>query len=152
MILTNLEIAVFGYSPSPDTIAAHRYWCERAQRLLAQFQPKRRRQRKPRQPSPDGLKTAAQATAKLGCSAKTLNGHVASGALRYVIIGHGTKRPRKMFTDSDLEAFIQAQTRKDPPCRSIATRARHTGNLISAGEVIDFTAPRKPRPAAKPKK
>src|SRR5215510_5017451 len=56
-----------------------------------------RKLRKPRQSSPDGLKTAAQATAKLNCSIKTLNGHVAVGALRYVAIGHGTKRPRKMF-------------------------------------------------------
>src|SRR5262249_54975239 len=46
--------------------------------------------RKPRQSPPDALKTAAQAAAKLGCSIKTLNGHIASGALRYVIIGHGT--------------------------------------------------------------
>src|SRR2546430_15506855 len=62
---------------------------ERAARKLHQF-------------PPDGLKTAAQAAARLGCSVKTLNGHVASGALRYVIIGHGTKRPRRMFTDADL--------------------------------------------------
>src|SRR5262245_9067841 len=59
--------------------------------------------RKPRQSPPDALKTAAQAAAKLGCSIKTLNGHIASGALRYVIIGHGTKRPRKMLHDADLD-------------------------------------------------
>jgi hypothetical protein len=34
--------------------------------------------RKPRQPPPDGLKTAAQAAAKLNCSIKTLNSHIAS--------------------------------------------------------------------------
>src|SRR5262245_66412289 len=44
--------------------------------------------RKPRQPPADGLKTAAQAAARLGCSIKTLNGHVASGALKYVALGH----------------------------------------------------------------
>ena len=38
-----------------------------------------------------------------------------TGALRYVTIGHGTKRPRKMFTDADLNEFIAEQTRKD--CR-----------------------------------
>jgi hypothetical protein len=37
-----------------------------------------RRQRKPDASVPGGLKTAAQAAAKLGCSIKTLNGHVAN--------------------------------------------------------------------------
>jgi hypothetical protein len=106
----------------------------------------------PRQSSPDGLKTAAQAAAKLNCSIKTLNGHVASGALRYVIIGHGTKRPRRMFTDADLDAFIASQTRKDAPCRSTASRARHTGTSIFSGAVIAFTAQPKPRTSVKPKK
>src|SRR5262249_60011008 len=40
------------------------------------------RQRKPRQPVPGGLLTAAQAAAKLNCSIKTLNAHVAAGDLR----------------------------------------------------------------------
>jgi hypothetical protein len=108
--------------------------------------------RKPRQSPPDGLKTAAQAAAKLGCSIKTLNGHVASGALRYVIIGHGTKRPRRMFSVADLDAFIVNQTRKDVPCPSIATRAPRSGNTTSSGEVIAFSAQPRPRPGAKPKR
>jgi len=104
-------------------------------------------------PSPDGLKTAAQATAKLNCSIKTLNAHVAAGDLRYVIIGKGTKRPRKMFTDTDLDDFIANQTRKDSPaCRSIASRARHTGTSTSSGEVVAFSGVRRPRLNVKPKK
>src|SRR5262245_10076002 len=83
----------------------------------------RRPQRKPRHLPPDGLKTAAQAAAKLGCSVKTLGGHIASGALKYVAIGHGTKRPRKMFADPDLNEFIANQTRKDSlACPSTRTR------------------------------
>ena len=108
--------------------------------------------RTPRQSSPDGLKTAAQAAAKLNCSIKTLNGHVASGALRYVAIGHGTKRPRKRFADADLDAFIESQTRKDVPCPSTSPRARHTGTSTSSGEVIGFMARRNARRDAKPKK
>src|SRR5262249_17562006 len=108
--------------------------------------------RTPRQPSPDGLKTAAQAAAKLNCSIKTLFGHVAVGALRYVAIGHGTKRPRKMFTDADIDAFIAAQTRKDVPCPSTASRARRIGTSISGGEVIALTTLRKRRRDAKPKR
>ena len=50
--------------------------------------------------------TAREAAAKLGCSAKTLNGHIESGALRYVNIGHGSKRQRKMITPADLDPSL----------------------------------------------
>jgi hypothetical protein len=106
----------------------------------------------PPAPPPAGLRTKAEAAAKLGCSIKTLNGHVASGALRYVLIGHGKKRPRKMFADADLDAFITNQTRKDvPTCPPTKTRARHTGNSTSGGEVIAFTGVPRPRPGGKQK-
>src|SRR5262245_4449244 len=110
--------------------------------------------RKLRVPPPAGLKTAGQAAAKLGCSIKTLNGHVASGALRYVVIGHGTKRPRRMFADTDLDDFIANHTRKDVPCPSISTEtvARRISTSTSKCEVIGFTARRNARRAAKPKK
>lgn len=117
---------------------------ELVRRLKAQ--PKRRPQR-----PPDGLRTASEAAAKLGCSVKTLNGHVAVGALNYVIIGHGRKRPRKMFSDADLDAFIEAQTRKDVPCPSFAIRARHTGASTSKSKVIAFSAVPRPRPGGKRK-
>ena len=103
-------------------------------------------------PPPDGLRTPAEAARKLRCSIKTLNGHVASGALRYVIIGHGKKRPRIRFTDADLDQFIANQTRKDVPCPSTATRAPRSGNTTSSGEVIAFSAQPRPRPGAKPKR
>jgi Helix-turn-helix domain len=115
----------------------------------------RSRQRKPRKPRvapPDGLRTEREAAAKLGCSVKTLKGHVASGALAYVSIGRGSKRQRRMFTDADLDAFIANQTHKDvPACPSTGTRARRTGTSTSSGEVVAFTAQPKPRPAVKPK-
>jgi hypothetical protein len=110
------------------------------------------RQRKVRLAPPDGLRTLGEAAAKLGCSIKTLNGHVAAGDLRYVIIGRGTKRPRKMFTDSDINAFIAAQTRKDFPCPSTAPAKRLTGILTSNTVVIGFTARRNARLGVKPKK
>src|SRR5215471_7095505 len=112
------------------------------------------RPRKPRQSPPDGLKTAAQAAAKLNCSIKTLNGHVASGALRYVVIGHGTKRLRKMFTDPDLNEFIVNQTRKDVPCPSTRTEtaARRTSTSTSKSKVIGFMEARNRRRAVKPKR
>ena len=61
---------------------------------------------------PDGLRTRAEAAHRLRCTVKTLNRYIASGALRYVPIGHGTKRQRKMFTAANLDEFIANQTRK----------------------------------------
>jgi hypothetical protein len=116
----------------------------------AAFLPRRRY--RPRVVVPDGLRTRAQAAAKLCCSLRTLDGHVASGALRYVVIGHGKKRPRRMFTDADLNEFIANQTRKDVPCPSTRTRVRRSGNLTSGSTVVAFTAQPRPGPNAKRKK
>lgn len=110
--------------------------------------------RRPRPPVPNGLRTLAEGAARLGCSVRTLRGHIASGAISYVVIGHGRKRPRKMLTDADIDTFIANQTRKDLPisCPSIAARARHTFTSTSKSEVIAFTARPNARPGVKPKK
>jgi hypothetical protein len=113
---------------------------------------KSRRHRLPRMSVPDGLRTSSEAAARLCCSIKTLNGYVAAGAIGYVIIGHGTKRPRKMFTDADINAFIAAQTRTEIPCRSIGSRVHRTGTSNSKSTVVAFTAAPKPRSGATPKK
>jgi hypothetical protein len=106
-----------------------------------------------RKPPPNGLRTMRDGAARLGCSVKTLKGHIASGALSYVIIGHGSKRPRKMLTDADLDLFVVNQTRKDAPaCQYDAIRARHTGNSTSKSEVIAFSDRRKLAPVAKRKR
>jgi hypothetical protein len=112
-----------------------------------------KRIRRHRVEQPDGLRTAAEAAARLGCSIKTLMGHVRSGALRYVVIGHGRKRPRKMFADDDLADFTGLQTRKDSPvCPSSRTDARHSGATISRSEVVAFSARRNARTSVKLKK
>jgi hypothetical protein len=100
------------------------------------------------------LLTPAEAARKLRCSIKTLNAHVESGALRYVSIGHGKKRMKRMFTRADLDEFVLAQTRKDSPCPStrIGTVARRSGTSTSNCEVIGFTALQKRRTSAKPRK
>jgi hypothetical protein len=106
------------------------------------------------QSSPDGLRTPAEAAHKLHCSVKTLNGYVKSGALKYVAIGHGKKRQRKMFADPDLNEFIANQTRKDVPCPSTRTEtaARRISTSTSKCEVIGFMARRNARRAVRPKK
>jgi hypothetical protein len=104
--------------------------------------------------APAGLRTPREAARKLRCSIKTLNGHIASGALRYVNVGHGRKRVRRMFADVDLDEFIANQSRKDVPCPSTRTEtaARRISTTTSKCEVIGFTARRNARRAAKPKK
>jgi hypothetical protein len=103
------------------------------------------------QPPPGALRTPHEAARKLRISMKTLKGHVLSGALRYIAIGHGRERPRRMFTDADLDEFVANQKRKDVPCPSDATRARRSGNTISKSEIIAFSALRRRRLGVKPK-
>jgi len=125
--------------------------CLRAYRKGLVLRRQERAARKLRFSPPDGLKSAAQAAAKLGCSIKTLNGHVASGALKYIALGHGKRRQRRMFTDADINQFVEAQSKKDIPCPSDATRALRSGSTISKSTVVAFSArPRKPT-SAKPK-
>src|SRR5262249_7627149 len=54
----------------------------------ARLMPPPSRQHKPRIRPSDGLRTKTEAAAKLGCSTKTLDGYVSTGALRYVAVGH----------------------------------------------------------------
>jgi predicted site-specific integrase-resolvase len=96
------------------------------------------------------LKTPAEAAAALHCSQKTLAGHVRSGALRYVIVGLGKKRPRRMFTAEDIQDFIERQMRRDTP--ATAPRTHRTTTSTSRSDVIAFTALRDARNAAKPKR
>jgi hypothetical protein len=110
------------------------------------------RKRKPKPVrTPDDLLTKHEAAARLRCSEKTIDAHAASGALRYVLIGRGSKRKRKMFAPADLAAFIEAQTQKDLPCPSSVTRVRGSTGSISGSQVIAFSARPKPRPGGKRK-
>jgi excisionase family DNA binding protein len=99
----------------------------------------------------DRLLTPREAAAHLRCSLKTLLGHVENGKLRYVEIGHGKQRRRRMFTDADLTAFIRSQTREDLPCQFSKTHVRRIGastsNIVEGG----FSARPRPRPGERPK-
>jgi hypothetical protein len=125
-----------------------------ASEVLRHWRPERRERHPRRAPPQEGLRTADEAAAKLRCSIKTLRGHVRSGALRYVVTGHGIKRPHKMFTDADIDEFIANQTRKEAPasCPSLRTPARRSSGTTSRSEVIAFSARPNARTAAKPKR
>ena len=96
--------------------------------------------------------TRPEAAARLHCSVKILDQHVAAGALRYVAIGRSKKHPRRMFAKSDLEAFVLRQTREEQlPCPSTNPNARRIGRSTSRSPVIAFTARRKQQPDGRPK-
>src|SRR5580700_8013942 len=97
------------------------------------------------------LRTPAEVASRLRCSQKMLNVHVRGGAIRFVIIGSGSKRPRRMFTDGDVEEFIERQTRRNAPCQSIDRKVRRSITSTSGGEVLAFTALRSARIDAKPR-
>jgi hypothetical protein len=111
--------------------------------------PRRSRHRHPRPQPHGGLLTERQAAAWLGASIKTIRAFVKSGALRYIALGHGRQRQRRMFT---LAAFIEHQARRDaPPCPSIGRKARRSTITTSKSTVLDFAALRDAATAGKPK-
>jgi hypothetical protein len=92
---------------------------------------------------------------RLGCTVKTLFGHVRDGSLRYVNVGRGEIRPRYMFAESDLAEFEEVRRRRNAGAmarRSTAQKLRRSTISISNGEVIAFTALRKQPPSAKRKR
>ena len=96
------------------------------------------------------LRTPREAAKLLRVSIKTLNGHIRDGELRYINIGRGAKKPRKMLTDMDIDEFIQRRTRRNvPQCQSTSRKARPTSNTTSNGEVLAFTALQRERTGAK---
>ena len=100
-----------------------------------------------------GLRTKREAADRLRCSEKTVDAYVEAGELRYVLVGRGTRRQRKMFTDGDIADLLASRTRKAaPPCPFTKTRARHIGSSTSNGEVVAFSAQPRPRPGAKLKR
>jgi excisionase family DNA binding protein len=99
----------------------------------------------------EALRTPEEAARVLRCSKKTLAAHIRSGALRYIVIGCGAKRPRRMFADEDLKEFIENQRRRETPCPSTVTRARRSTTSISNSVVLGFTAAREQRTSEKPK-
>lgn len=86
------------------------------------------------------LLTPAEVAARLRCSRKTLSAHVRAGDIRYIIVGHGKKRPRHMFTEADVEEFITRQTRRDVPVEPTRRVTRRRTTAPSSDEPIGFLA------------
>lgn len=96
------------------------------------------------------LLTPPEAAARLGLSKKILLEHVRAGEIRYINIGRGKKKLRRMFTEEDLAEFIAARACRDtPPCLSTSRKARRTTTSTFDIEVADFTALRAAKAAEK---
>jgi excisionase family DNA binding protein len=98
------------------------------------------------------LLTPAEAARDLKISVRTLRGHVDDGAIRYIIVGRGKKRPRIAFAPADIEEFERQRRRRKAkietkPCRSIGRKARHTGITTSGSNVVAFSALRANAPS-----
>ena len=84
------------------------------------------------------LLTPVEAAASLRISRRTLDGHVASGAIRYVSVGLGAKRRRIRFDPADLESFRDRQKRAECPSTSDPVRRRTP--MTSGSGAVDFLA------------
>lgn len=92
----------------------------------------------------DQLLTPAEAAARLRISRRTLDGHVASGGLRYISVGLGLKRRRMRFDPADLDRFLEGQRRVECPPVAVPARRRPP-----ATGTIDFQALLEERRAAR---
>lgn len=90
--------------------------------------------------------TAAAACKVIGCDPKTLREMTDAGIIRAVRVGAGKTRG---YTEGDIRAYL---TESDAPCPSISQPRARTSNTTSRSKVVDFTARRALKRAARPKK
>lgn len=85
-------------------------------------------------------------TAKiLGISIKTLREHVDLGRIRSIVVGNAKKRKHRMFTDKNIQSFIESQKlREVPKCQSTKTLKAPSTNTTSKSVVLAFSALAKP--------
>src|SRR6202043_2597920 len=68
------------------------------------------------------LHSPKDAARALGVSVKTLNGFVRDGEIRYIDVGRGKKKIRRMFTDEDMDEFKERRARREVPCQYTSTK------------------------------
>ncbi|UOK70155.1 helix-turn-helix domain-containing protein [Ancylobacter polymorphus] len=91
-----------------------------------------------------------EAAERLGISPRTLREHVRHGEITFIAMGRGTEKIRRMFAESDLDTFVERRRRSEP-CPSISQKGRRSSTTTSSGPVVDFTALRAAKRAAKQK-
>ncbi|MGB3865052.1 MAG: helix-turn-helix domain-containing protein [Xanthobacteraceae bacterium] len=97
------------------------------------------------------LLTPKEAAARLAITVDHLAGLVKDGEIAYIFVGRGEKRPRRRFTEADLDAFIERRRRREvylPP----RVKTRRMTTSASRSEAVGFTALRNARVAEKQKR
>ena len=79
--------------------------------------------------------TATETARLLGMGEKTLAGHVARGHLAFVVLGHGTRRPRRRFTLQDVLAFLENRKRVMRPERPATLRVHARATMENTSRV-----------------
>jgi excisionase family DNA binding protein len=83
-----------------------------------------------------------EAAARLGITVEQLLAHVEDGALRYINVGRGQKKPRYRFSETDLNEFISTRSTLEQrlcPSSSPKRASRITGTA-SKSNVVGFSA------------
>jgi hypothetical protein len=97
------------------------------------------------------LLTPKMAAADLGISTKTLTGHADDGELRYINVGRGKKKKRRMYTRADLEEFKERRAQREVRCLSTGTKRARSTTSISNSKATAFTDLRDARTREKQK-
>ena len=92
------------------------------------------------------LLTCAATAKLLGIDEKTLRILAEEGVIRSVRRGGGRTRA---YTEGDIRAYL---TESSTPCRSTSPQKAPSGTMISSRKVVDFTARRALKRAARQKK
>src|SRR5258708_31481978 len=91
-----------------------------------------------------------EAAKKLDITEDQLAALVQDGEISYINTGRGKKRPRRKYTEEDLEDFI-ARRRRREACLSTRPKNHRFTNSISSSTVVGFTARRNAQHAKTPK-
>ena len=92
-----------------------------------------------------------EAAAQLGITVEQLLKFVGDGALKFINVGRGKTRPRRKFSQSDLDEFKAARSvLEHQSCPSSSPKnPRRTTGTVSKSNVADFSALRAARLAKK---
>ncbi|WP_407120969.1 helix-turn-helix domain-containing protein [Bradyrhizobium sp. STM 3561] len=96
------------------------------------------------------LLTGKEAAARLGITADQLAALVHDGEISFINMGRGSKRPRRRYTEADLDDLIERRRRREA-CPSGSPKTRPSIDTTSGLGVIGFTALRNAQLAKKRK-
>jgi hypothetical protein len=102
--------------------------------------------------SSDGLHDIPAAAIKLNITQEKVRAFVRDGELKYINVGHGEKRPRYRFTESDINELIEKRKTQETPCQSSGPKSqRRITGTDSKSVVVGFMEARNARLEKKPK-